>query len=267
MSELDRIAAMQRWVEEATATRVEPWRFGSAVFTDDFPVRYDSNFVRVERPLGATTPEELAREVDEVQASLGHREIVLRDVAEGARLASGFRTLGYEVERLVTMVQRTAQPTPPGLPAVREVDAATMRPALLETLRSIGGMTETDMSMLADFRVACAERAGTRFFAAELDGEVVAYCELYEHDRAGQVEDVNTLAAYRNRGAGRAVVLAAIEAGRSSGADLVWLVADADGWPQQLYGKLGFEPVGGSWQFKKMAPRHARLRGEPASAP
>ena len=46
----------ERWVEDATATRVEPWRFGSAVLTDDFPRRYDSNFLRVEKPVGTTTP-------------------------------------------------------------------------------------------------------------------------------------------------------------------------------------------------------------------
>jgi ribosomal protein S18 acetylase RimI-like enzyme len=267
MSELARIEAMQRWVHEATATRVEPWRFGTAVFTDDFPGRYDSNVVRVERPVGATTPAELAAEVDRVQASLGHREVLLADAGEGARLSPGLRELGYDIERQVVMVQRTPALAVPDTPTVREVDAHEVRPPLLAGLRAIDGMSDADATMLADFRVVSAERAGTRFFAAELDGELVAYCELSVHEGAADVEDVNTLAAYRNRGAGRAVVLAAIEAGRAAGADLVWLLADADSWPQQLYRKLGFEPLGGWWQFTKMAQQQAQIRQEPASAP
>ena len=106
--------------------------------------------------------------------------------------------------------------------------------------------------MLADFRTVAAARAGTRFFAVELDGVIAAYCELYLHAGAAQVEDVNTLEAWRNRGAGRAVVLAAVAAARAAGADLVWLVADADDWPKGLYEKLGFEPLATSWQFTKV---------------
>ena len=92
-------------------------------------------------------------------------------------------------------------------------------------------MSAADATMLADFRAVAATRAGTRFFAVELDGVIAAYCELYLHAGAAQVEDVNTLEPWRNRGAGRAVVLGAAAAARAAGADLVWLVADADDWP------------------------------------
>ena len=264
-AERARIVAMERWVQEATATRVEPWRFGSAIFTDDFPGRYDSNFLRVERPVGNTTPVELAAEADRVQAHLGHRELVVEDADTGARLAAGFRELGYIVERLAYMVLRT-EPAGPALP-VREVSPQTLRPTLLAANLAIDGMSGRDAEMLADFRPVSAVRAGTRFFAVELDGVLASYCELYLHEGVAQVEDVNTLEAFRTRGAGRAVVLSAIAAARAAAADLVWLVADADDWPQHLYAKLGFQQVGGSWQFTKMAPQHQKMRGAAASAP
>jgi predicted N-acetyltransferase YhbS len=60
---------------------------------------------------------------------------------------------------------------------------------------------------------------------------------------------VNTLEEHRGRGVGRAVVLAAAAAARASGADLVFLDADADDWPRLLYGRLGFDPVGEAWEF------------------
>jgi ribosomal protein S18 acetylase RimI-like enzyme len=265
-AELARIVAMERWVEEVTATRVEPWRFGSAIFTDDFPGRYDSNFLRVERPVGAATPAELAADADRVQAGLGHREVTVEDADEGARLAAGFRELGYIVERLAYMVLRTESSDGPAL-AVREVSPETLRPALLATSLAIAGMSRTDAEMLADFRPVSAARAGTRYFAVELDGVLASYCELYLHEGAAQVEDVNTLEAFRNRGAGRAVVLGAIAAARAADADLVWILADADDWPQHLYATLGFEHVGGAWQFTKMAPQHRQMQGAAASAP
>ena len=265
-SSLARIVAMQRWVQEATASRVEPWRFGSAIFTEDFPGRYDSNFLRVEQPLGATTPAALAAEADRVQVGLGHREVTVENAEEGARLAAGFRDLGYIVERLAYMALR-AEPTDGPAMAVREVGPDALRPTLLATNLAIAGMSRADAEMLADFRPVSAARAGTRYFAVEIDGVLASYCELYLHDGAAQVEDVNTLEAFRNRGAGRAVVSAAIAAARAAGADLIWLLADADDWPQNLYARLGFAQVGGAWQFTKMAPQHREMQGAAASAP
>ena len=68
-----------------------------------------------------------------------------------------------------------------------------------------------------------------------------------------QIESVDTLEAYRNRGVARAFLAAAITAARDA-ADLVFLIADAADWPQQLYGKLGFDPVGTFRQFTKPPP-------------
>jgi predicted GNAT family acetyltransferase len=84
----------------------------------------------------------------------------------------------------------------------------------------------------------------TRFFAVELDGEVVSYSDLYVNGADAQVEDVGTLPEQRNRGHATAVVLGAIAAAREAGAEFVFLVADAHDWPKELYGRLGFDEVG-----------------------
>ncbi|MEP6758701.1 MAG: GNAT family N-acetyltransferase [Actinomycetota bacterium] len=267
-TERERIQAMMRWVAEASATRVEPWRLGTAIYTEDFPGRYDSNFVRVERSVGSTTPAELAAEVDDLLAGVRHRELYVEDLGEGARLAAGFRDLGFAVDRLVSMVQSATPTDNRVLPTVEEVDATAVRQAVMATHLAIAGSSREDAEMLADFRLVSEQRTGTRFFAARLDGELAAYCELYLHEGAAQIEDVNTLVAHRNRGAGRAVVLAAAVAGRAAGADLVWLLADEDDWPRHLYAKLGFEALGGCWQFTKMAPEHqAQMQSESTSVP
>jgi hypothetical protein len=160
--DLERIVAMSRWFADVTSSRVEAWRYGTALFRDDFPRRWDSNFLRVERPVGDATAAELATSADALQAHLGHRELVVEDPDDGARLAPGFAALGYEVDRLLWMVLR--------------------------------------------------------------------------------------------REPARAAVTAAIDAARAAGADLVWLLADAADWPKELYGKLGFDPIGSCWQFTKPPP-------------
>jgi GNAT superfamily N-acetyltransferase len=251
---------MARWVAEATATRIEPWRFGTAILTDDFPRRYDSNFVRVERPLDGAGALELGDDADRVLGHLQHREVIVEDDDVGARLVEGFRGLGYDADRHLTMVQRRDVGAVADALVV-EIDAASLHPAVVATNLAIPTMSAADATMLADFRTVAATRAGTRFFAVELDGVIAAYCELYLHAGAAQVEDVNTLEPWRNRGAGRAVVLGAAAAALAAGADLVWLVADADDWPKRLYEKLGFESLATSWQFTKV------LEPPPVSGP
>jgi predicted GNAT family acetyltransferase len=105
--------------------------------------------------------------------------------------------------------------------------------------------------MLSGFRHVLAERAGARFFVVRVGGEIVAIAELYVLGGVGQVEAVYTLEAYRGRGFGRAVVLAASKAARDRGADLVFLDADDEDWPKVLYGKLGFDDLGRFWSFVK----------------
>ncbi len=53
---------------------------------------------------------------------------------------------------------------------------------------------------------------------------------------------METLEPFRGRGLSRAVVSAALEAAAPH--DFVFLVADADDWPQDFYRRLGFDQVG-----------------------
>ena len=88
-----------------------------------------------------------------------------------------------------------------------------------------------------------------------MDGRPVSVCELYTRDNVAQIEDVGTLEAYRNLGLARAVVLHAVTAARAAGCDLVFLEADADDWPRELYGRLGFRPIGQIYAFVRKPRR------------
>jgi GNAT superfamily N-acetyltransferase len=251
VEDLTRIRAFTRWLEETTSTRTSPWRFGTALFHDGFPRRWDSNFLRVERSIGPTTAAELGADADAILAAFGHREFLFEDDADGARLAAAFVELGYAADRLVDLVLRRDADREPSALEVREVDLATVRPLKVETnLVSHGGMSREDAEMLAGFGDVLVDRVGARFFAVLVDGEVAGCCDLYEHDGVAQIENVDTLERFRNRGVARAFIGAAIEAARGS-ADLIFLFADDADWPKQLYAKLGFDPVGYFRQFTK----------------
>ncbi|MBI3647928.1 MAG: GNAT family N-acetyltransferase [Actinobacteria bacterium] len=250
--DLARTIAFSRRLFERISTRVEPSRFGRAFFHEGFPERYDSNFLLVERPVGAATAEQVASEADRLLSGLPHREIVVEDDGEGGRLALSLAEIGYRTDRLVVMVDRR---DPDRVPTVRvqELSFEQVRPLHTEVLRrdpTTAGVADA----LAGFREVLVREAGARFFAARDEdvGRFASCCELYVQDGVAQVEDVNTLEELRGRGLARACVLRAVDEARRAGADLVFLHADASDWPQELYAKLGFDPIGHIWSFVRV---------------
>jgi ribosomal protein S18 acetylase RimI-like enzyme len=250
--ELSRIQAFSRRIEELTSTRSEPWRFGTVCRNDDYPGRWDSNFLRVERPLGDATAAELAAEADRALAHLQHREILVEDDSQGARLAAGFGALGWEVDHLLYMVRHRPADRE-SVAHAEELSFDEVRPLIVEVnRRGHGGMSVAEAAMLADFRRELVRKVGARFFGARVEGELVGTCELYVLDGVGQIEDVHTLEEHRGRGLARAFVGLAAREAAEAGADPVFLITDENDWVKQLYGKLGFDAAGHFWQFTRV---------------
>ena len=244
MSELRRAFELMDALDERTAERLEPTRYGPVVVHERLHHVHDLNFLRAD-DAGEATAEELAAEADRVQGAfgIGHRRVNLRDAETAARLEHRFTALGWEPQRFVLMALRR-EPDKPAAVEVLEVDEPTLRPLWAEATRRFPhGKDEEVVQQILEHRRLVAEALPTRYFAVEAAGELVAHAELYSLGGVGQVENVVTLDEYRNRGFARALVLRAAAASRETGNDLTFLVADADGWPQQLYEKLGFETV------------------------
>jgi ribosomal protein S18 acetylase RimI-like enzyme len=250
--ELSRIIAFSRRIEELTSTRSGPWRFGTVLRNDDYPGRWDSNMLRVERPVGDATAGELAAEADRELGDLRHREIVVEDDGEGARLAAGFGALGWEVDHLLFMALHRPPDREPSA-AAEELTFDQVKPLILEiNRRGHGGSSPAEAAMLAAFRTVLVRTVGARFFGARVEGQVVGTCEMYCVGRVAQIEDVHTLEEYRGRGLARAFVGLAARAAAEAGADLVFLITDEGDWVRQLYRKLGFDQVGRFWQFTRV---------------
>ena len=88
MSDLERAAAFEELIRDRCAERVVETRFGPALFNDTHSTIWNLNVVRAERP-GDAPAEDIAAEVERVQAGLGHRRVILPPGA--TELESGFR--------------------------------------------------------------------------------------------------------------------------------------------------------------------------------
>ena len=253
MSDLDRAFAFARWLQETTSTRVEPFPWGAALFNDDIPDRYFSNFVRVEGSLAGADVNTLVRETDRIMTGLRHRQIQVFDERDGERIAPELATAGYTAEHNATMALRRGPDRAASLDLVEELDHPDVRPFLLEIYRrSLPDAERHLVEAFADFRRVVQRAVGARFFAQRIDGGVAGLCELYVLDRIAQVEHVDTLSEFRGRGVARNVVLRAVHEARDAGADLILIEADLDDWPKELYRRFGFDEIGRSWAFTRM---------------
>lgn len=229
--------------------RTEGTRFGTAVYNDRVPRRFDANYLLLETIPAGASAEELAADA----AEHGRSMIFARDADAADRLVPAFQALGWRIDRHLVMSQRApvARPAPPG--AVQRLDADALREARRRLAEGYPWATPELMEQLHRMKLLIAERVDARFFGVVVDGEVVAYADLYLEPPTAQIEDVGTLEAHRDRGYASALVLHAAAEARSAGADLVFLLADAQDWPQHLYRRLGFEVIGAYVKFIRSA--------------
>ena len=255
MDDLERILAFDRDLTERTSELVEGTAFGTAYLNLTFSERWSSNFVRVERSLDGVDADRLAADADRVLGEhdqLRHRRVEIFDERNGPRLASAFLEMGWSVERNLFMVHRRPPEPRPGV-AAAEMTFDEARPVIEAVMREQPYIeTEEGFRQLVGFREVLEREAGARFFVASVDGEPAAVCEGYVLDDVGQVEDVNTVEPFRGRGLASAIVLAASAWARNHGATLVFLVADDEDWPKELYRRLGFDDLGRSWGFTRV---------------
>jgi GNAT superfamily N-acetyltransferase len=188
---------------------------------------------------------------------LQHRYVVLDDGDAGERLAPELLDHGWERRRTVFMVFHGDPAAARPDPRARQLTEAEMQALQLAHFEQEDFGPNTSPGLPA--RLAAAQRAlraGTdsRRFGAGDDGGLQSICTLFldpdsDGRRVAMVEEVATLQAYRERGLAKAVVSAALLAAGQWGADLITVPADADDWPQLIYAKLGFEPVGTQVSF------------------
>ena len=242
---LDRIHAFRRSIQDGAAERRLPLRFGTGLFCDSLPDVYDLNYIRAET---SAAPNEITAAVDSAMETFFHRKVTFEEGQ--AETAAGLATAGWEHATHLVMVLQREPDRRTETRAVREVRFAEIEPLRTTLICSEPWGSAHIAASLNQGRQRIARAVPLRYFGVFDGDRVVGYCELREAGGVAQIEDVNTLAAARGRGLGRALVQAAADDARA-GNDIVFLEALADDWPRLLYAKVGFDVV---------ATRHLLLR-------
>lgn len=228
---------------------------GVGVLTPELPRRHDSNYFFLER---AETAREAMAEADRILGGAGanHRVILTFDEELGRQLEPAFLASGWGRQRHVFMAHRREPTKEVDLSTVSEVDEAALRPGRTRAICSYPWGSPELAKELLDAKVLLRDRAETRFFGVPVDDEIVAWTDLYLAQGMAQVEDVATFEEHRGQGYASAVVMRAVREAQAAGADLIFLVADDEDWPKELYAKLGFDVVGRPWAFTRPGPEH-----------
>ena len=257
----DRLLAFELELDRATCDEVRTTDWGTIFLTPSLPEVWDASWIALERP-GLAVDEALAL-ADEALAGFAHRTIVPLGEADGRRLATELGRLpGWKAERVLYMTWAPDQlrrssfsggmpgkgRTPDASARARETTLAEILPLRRQINRELLPPEVADPDRVAEELIELDRRyaavAGDRWFVAPAAGEPAAACKLLAGDGIRQVEDVATLEAQRGRGLAQAIVGAAIDAARAEAPELIYLTADAEDWPRQMYGKLGFRAIG-----------------------
>ena len=243
---LDRVVGFVRQNLAKTADELRPIEAGCVVSTPSLPGVWSVNQIRVAPPLGF---EPLIQLAEEQLAAMRYVHIVSENQETGTDLEEAFRAAGWKTEREVWMV--LAEEPDRASDTSLVVDAGEDEVSeLMRRWYAEDELSALALDQLVEFgrreSRACADRLlGVR----SSDGHLVAVSKLRSDGRTAQVEDVYTAPEARGRGFGRAVVTRAVELARDDGHDLIFIGADDNDWPKQLYARIGFRPLGRMWQF------------------
>jgi GNAT superfamily N-acetyltransferase len=246
-----RTIEFQRATLELVAPAVEPIDQGWVVREPKLPLVWSANHVRITEPVSFTEALELA---DAHLGDLPYRQLMIDHRATGRRLERSFAEHRWEVDREVVM-QLQSEPD-------REVDVSAVIDAdeepVMELMRRWIGedesieLTPSGLDQVVEFTRRVARARDARLLGVPGEhGNLAAITVLYSDGTVAQVEDVYTVPEERRRGYGRMLVTKAAEVARAGGHELVFIVADADGWPQRLYRQIGFQPIGQSWALHR----------------
>jgi GNAT superfamily N-acetyltransferase len=250
-SDFVRAVAFESALRKRSAEQVIPFRFGHAYFNSKYPQVWDLNAVCVEAR-GEVDPGEIASDAELLHTDAGHahRRVDALDDGVGATCKPFLTRLGWESDRLVHMAYRGGGDRTTASARVDEVKVEDLRAFRAEIARSEPWAEDGEtVSMLLDANVLWSEAGSARHFAVREGGKVVSATDLYSDGRTAQIEDVATSPDHRGKGLASAVVLRAVEEALASGHTFVFLIANDENGPKELYGRLAFETIGHTWSF------------------
>jgi GNAT superfamily N-acetyltransferase len=254
----DHEARARAWLHAAHAAVcdvIEPWEHGTVVRASRFPGYWDFNTVRVEDDPGLSA-DELVSFADEALAGLDHRRVDFEEVAAADRLRPDFEALGWKATRLVWMRHDGSPPRGGGL-VVGQVPYDAVRDLREQWIRQ--DFPDVDLKGYFEEDREVAMTRGAEVFAVVEGGAPVAFTQLERVGEDAEITDVYVHPDHRGKGLGTALTTAAIEA--AGDVRDLWISADDEGRPKELYARLGFRPVWTTVDFLRQPPSPAAGSG------
>jgi GNAT superfamily N-acetyltransferase len=256
-----------RWrdaIEAAVCDVVRDWEHGTILRASRYPTYYRFNFVRIagDPGLGAA---DLAHVADQALGDLEHRRLDFDSAAAAEAVRGELHAAGWKSMRSILMRHEGAAPAAPAAPVVPVAPAAPAAPVApaapaveleevaydaVNPLRAAWHAEDFPDAESEQYEIAAREVAmshGARVFAVWRDGRPIAFAQLETTSRAAEVAQVYVLPAHRGAGLGTAITTAAIEA--AGEVEDLWIRADDEDRPKQLYARLGFQPVWATTEF------------------
>ena len=232
---------------------MEPLPYGLACFDEQLPLVFVANLLWVTAGAGGVAAATLKADADRLLAAFRHRWVVVEHEALWKGLDAEFLRAGWGLQTHLFMIHRRRPDRVDAATGVREVSHDAIRAAELRYLESEPWCTSAEPArQVAEHNRRLGGALGERCFAAYDAGEVCAYAKLRSRAGVAQVEDVVVLPEHRGAGLGRQVTTAALVAGLELEPQLLFIVADDDDWPKELYARLGFEPAGRTRMFHRL---------------
>ena len=228
---------------------LEPWAHGTVVRATRCPSYYSLNLVRVEDEPGMSAAQ-LESFADEALGGLGHRRVDFDDATAADARRADFAALGWIGERLLWMRHDGAGAVAGGPEvAVEEVPYEAVR-HLREIWSAEIDIPEPELAAYLVQAREVALRRGALVLAVREDGEPVAYAQLERAGASVEIAQVFVAPQRRGSGLGTALTRAAIEA--AGDVEDLWICADDEDRPKQLYARLGFRPARTAMEFLRV---------------
>jgi GNAT superfamily N-acetyltransferase len=250
MSQTVDVAARARaWANGSRAAVCDvltPWAHGTIARATRYPSYWDLNTVRVEDDPGMTV-DELITFADDALAGLAHRRIDYDLVSAGAAVRADFEARGWKALRLVWM--RHESPAPPGPPIAVEPLAYDAVNDLRSAWHREDFPAIDPSSYIAEAREVAMHRDAQ--VLAVREGDVpIAFAQLERDGGGAEISQVYVHPDHRGAGRGTAITRAAIQA--AGDVEDLWIVADDEDRPKELYARLGFRPVYTAMEFTRL---------------
>ena len=244
----DLVARARAWrhaLQAAVCDVLDPWAHGTIVRSTRYPNYFDYNVVRVERD-PAMSVDELVSFADGALAGLPHRRVDYELVSAAEPLRSGLEARGWKAMRLLWMRHEAALGAGPDV-LVEEVSYEAVHDLRVSWHREDFPDQDADGYHVQAREVAL--RRGVQVLAVREGGTPVAFAQLERDRTTAEITQVYVHPEYRSGGRGTAITRAAIEA--AGEVHDLWICADDEDRPKDLYARLGFRPVWKVMEFTR----------------